>query len=494
MPLTPELVEDRENAAKSVDFSAFGEHLRPVIEESLKECGKENSRKGTFLTPLFTVYLVFSLCIRRDLNQNKVINWMIKAFRWAFCVLPSKTVSEGAVSHARMRLGANIFRMVFHKTAGKDGGSELPPDFHGRSTVIFDGTTASMPDTPENRDTFGRPSLKKNKPVSSNESCPEDTVSESDKNPDVSGGHPSIPDEGTGFPQIRIVALLSLSLRKVFDIAYASYTGKGTGERALMSRILAGFTSDAKILCLLDAGLYAFDLFKDFNKYSHEFIIKVPANIKLKPVKGFKYSDGSYRAVIKKNSSEITVRVIPYQIRGFRASRLITNIFDENITAMELAIHYHQRWDIEITFDEIKTHQCAVLKGHAATVLRSKIPELVIQELFAMLIVYNSVRNTMCLAAEVHNKDPRMLSFLDTLQFTIECFEAVNKNTMTHKLKIINYFIYLVSDSEIDRPRRGRVNPRVIKVKSSKFTRKNDTHKSQIRNFEKDLIISLETA
>ena len=46
------------------------------------------------------------------------------------------------------------------------------------------------------------------------------------------------------------------------------------------------------------------------------------------------------------------VRVIDYAIPGFRPVRLMTNILDLDLTARELALHYHKRWDIEITYDE----------------------------------------------------------------------------------------------------------------------------------------------
>ena len=156
-----------------------------------------------------------------------------------------------------------------------------------------------------------------------------------------------------------------------------------------------------------------------------------------------------------------------------------------------LAIHYHQRWDIEIAFDEIKTHQCSVQRGHAATVFRSKIPELVVQELYAMLVVYNCVRGLMAKAADIHNKNPLLLSFLESLQLIIEAFP--NLAFSNDKRRQYNYLLCLISESDIDRPKRYRINPRVVKVKLSKFTRKNDGHKSEYRNLEKDLCIVQDT-
>ena len=115
--------------------------------------------------------------------------------------------------------------------------------------------------------------------------------------------------------------------------------------------------------------------------------------MKPKRYSGNGLSDGSYLATVGKKGVDTTVRIIQYQIPGFRPARLLTTILDPAISARELVIHYHRRWDIEIAYDEIKTHQCATLRGRAPTIFRSKKPELVEQELYAVLIVYNLVRN-----------------------------------------------------------------------------------------------------
>ena len=112
--------------------------------------GKDKKRQGTFFTANFTCYSVISLCIRRYLNQNQVINWIISVYRWFTHKLELKVVVEGRLTHARKRLGVKVFREFLHKLIGE---TELPIDCHGRST-IGDGTTSSMLDTPENRETL----------------------------------------------------------------------------------------------------------------------------------------------------------------------------------------------------------------------------------------------------------------------------------------------------------------------------------------------------
>lgn len=78
------------------------------------------------------------------------------------------------------------------------------------------------------------------------------------------------------------------------------------------------------------------------------------------------------------------VRVIEYQIPGFRPCRLVTSILAPDISAKKLVIHYHQRWEVEISFREIKTHQCATLKGQMPTVFRSKTSDDVLNKNFML--------------------------------------------------------------------------------------------------------------
>jgi len=237
---------------------------------------------------------------------------------------------------------------------------------------------------------------------------------------------------------------------------------------------------------------------------NQEFLIKVPRTVKLKRLKSL--SDGSYLAWLsgkiidpdhpkredgrnRWKKVSMIVRVIDYAIPGFRPERLMTNILDPDITAWGLTLHYHQRWNIEITFDEIKTHQCATLRGQSPTTFRSKRPDLVAQELYAMLIMYNLVRLLIVQAATAHDKNPRFISFLGALQHIIDAAPLMTVANVEQRQAQFNYLLALIADCDIDRPRRHRVNPRVVKVKMSKFKKKCKKDKSEQRNLAKELEI-----
>ena len=412
------------------------------------------------------VWLVLALTLRRDINYHGTLNWMLSGFRWLQLNFPSKIVEDGAISHARVKMGVDVFRSIFYKFVSSF--NNTMHDFYKWTTVMFDGTTMTMPDTKSNLEKFGK--------------------------------HKS--GRGFGaFPQLRAVTLLALSARRIIDISYAPIKGKKTGEKTLMFEILKR-CKVKNLLFLFDAGFYSFNLAWYMMQNYHDFIMKVATTVKLKPKPGSQMPDGSYLSVIKGkiedpagstngrkkwNKVDICVRVICFQIRGFRPVRLITSILDPNITAKEIIIHYHKRWDIEISYSEIKTYQCATLRGQAPTILRSKRSDLVEQELYAILITYNLIRSVIYEAASKEDIDPLLISFLDTMQFIIESAPNISIHKTARKKIAVSYLHKMVADSLLDRPRRPRSNPRVVKIKMSNFKRKRKKDKSVYINYEDEI-------
>lgn len=462
--------------AQAFSLAPLDALLQPLIDETLKEQGQDTSRKGTVLFPRLLIWLVLVLTLRRDLNYDRALNWMVSGFRWLTEKLPaqSKLVSDGAISHARVKLGVGVFRSLFDKLV-----KTLPPlvpDFHGRVSVVFDGTTGSMPDTEQNRAEFGKPGTRRGQ---------------------------------AAFPQVRLMALLAVMPRRLLDIAWAPYRGKGTGERALLWEILARQACQG-LLFLLDAGLYSFELLRHFQQQEGAFIIKTPAQVK--PRRLQRLADGSWLAEVtgkiadpetsaapngrqRWHSVTLSVRILRIEIPGFRPFCLMTNLLDPTLTAREIALHYHQRWDIEIAYDEIKTHQCATLRGQAPTTFRSKLPDLVKQEVYALAITYNALRALISQAATPQGQDPRSLSFLEVLQHILDAAPVLSALPLEQRESKRGYLLTLLADCHIDRPRRPRLNPRVVKVKMSKFACKNASHQSQTREITKELkIVEVELA
>jgi IS4 transposase len=136
-----------------------------------------------------------------------------------------------------------------------------------------------------------------------------------------------------------------------------------------------------------------------------------------------RFPDGSYLSRIypttsdrRKERNAVVVRVIDYRLDKVPDAeplyRLITTILDHKLApAQELAALYHERWEIENSLDELKTH----LRG-AQIVLRSKTPELVQQEFYGLLMAHFAIRGLMHEAALRADEDPDRLSFLHSVR------------------------------------------------------------------------------
>ena len=160
----------------------------------------------------------------------------------------------------------------------------------------------------------------------------------------------------------------------------------------------------------------------------------------------------------------------------------MTTLLDAAIPATEIARHSHRRWDIEIAYDELKTHQCATLRGQSPTTFRSKCGELVEQELDAMVIMYTTIRLMMVQAAQTSGTAPRDLSFLDTLHLVLEAAPFVTLHDEARQVIVFEYLLEVIATAMIVRSPQKRVAPRVVKVAHSKFPRKRDTDRVEIRD------------
>jgi hypothetical protein len=109
---------------ETYSLAPFDAILQPVMDETLRELEQDHWRRGTLLIPRVLIWLVLVLTVRRDLNCDRALNWMVSGFRWLVELLPaqSQMVSDGAISHARVKVGVEVFRVLWVKL-----GQALPP-------------------------------------------------------------------------------------------------------------------------------------------------------------------------------------------------------------------------------------------------------------------------------------------------------------------------------------------------------------------------------
>jgi DDE family transposase len=254
--------------------------------------------------------------------------------------------------------------------------------------VSLDGTTLDVQDTAANWERFGGPTTK----------------------------------DGQGlrlrgaFPQLRVVALAECATRALIAAAAGGYdTGEKTLTRRLLSRLHAG------MLVLADRNFPGYELWRDAAATGADLLWRVGASFSL-PVDRV-LDDGTYlsrlkapRALGRAGAGDITVRVVEYHLTDADGTvtetfALITNLLDPTAApARELAELYHDRWQIETALGAFKSQ----LKGDGV-VLRSKTPDGAEQELWALLCAYHAIRDLICAAAALAEREPLRVSFVNAL-------------------------------------------------------------------------------
>ena len=314
----------------------------------------------------------------------------------------------------------------------------------GYRLMAIDGTVEDVADTPENVSFFGR----------------------------HSGGRGE-----SAFPQLQGVYLVECGTHAVVDAGFwPIHTSERIGGLRMLRSIGAG------MLLMWDRGFHSFDMLKTAREKGAHVLGRLPSHVTPQFIR--QLDDGSYLAYLapsdkkrRKAGERIKVRIIEYTIKdpnlpGYgETHRLVTTLLDIEIApAHELACAYYQRWEIEVTIDEVDTH----LRINQRPV-RSKKPVGVIQELYALLIAHFIIRSLMLRAAHSLGIEPDRLSFTHAL----EVFrDSVNEFQMTAIDQIPRLFQRLINDIAQGTlpPRRNRSNPRVIKRKMSKFLKKRPEH------------------
>jgi hypothetical protein len=224
--------------------------------------------------------------------------------------------------------------------------------------------------------------------------------------------------------------LVEVGTHLIFRAALGAY---GDSEITLARKIMEGLGPG--MLCLADRLFPGFDLWEEASARGGALVWRAKAGLPLTWVKTL--PDGSWlahwfapakqqRKKGKKQRPHL-VRVVEYQLQGKKGPgtkeegaaeaapetyRLITNLLDPAVArAEELAALYPQRWEMEISIKESKT----VLRKGRVT-LRSKLPELVEQEFWGLLLAHYAVRKMMAGAALEKEVDPDGLSYEGGLQ------------------------------------------------------------------------------
>lgn len=375
-----------------------GEISPGMVDEVVELAGCREKRRR--LLPARTVvYFVLGLCLFSGADSmgppgyRSVMRWLTNGLRHLDGVaLPTSS----ALTRARQRLGARPLELLFGRRRGPLAGAGTPGAFaFGLRLVAGDGTGIDAADTPANAAAFGG----------------------------VQGGG----------PQLRLLALIECGTHAVIDAVFDGVAR--ASEQKLARRLLRALGPG--MLLLADRNFPGWELWGLAAGTGADLAWRIKKNLVFTPLRVL--PDGSFLSVMPTPAENVRlgqaraagrvppgppeghlVRIIEYAVTVRSADgttriepfRLATTLLDhQRAPAARLAAVYHQRWESENGYAELKTR----LRG-AAFILRSRSPELARQELFALLTVYQALCALEAEAARQAGIDPDRISFTVTVR------------------------------------------------------------------------------
>jgi Insertion element 4 transposase N-terminal/Transposase DDE domain len=355
------------------------EKIHEVLEESKRASIRERD-----LPAHVVVYYVIALALYMRSSYREVLRCLLEGVQWLLD--PSTKVrvaGKSGISQARSRLGAEPLKRLYNAVVAPIAEKRTKGAWYRQWRLVsLDGSTLDVADTGENDKAFGRPGASRG---------------------------------SSAFPKIRFVGLLENGTHVLWGAHMDRYA---TDELTLAHKVFPWLRPG--MWCMADRFFPGYKLWRAAAKTGADLLWRMRQNARLDVEK--RLPDGSYLSRLyastadrRKKRNGIVVRVIDYRLKDVAGAealyRLITTILDhQQAPAKELAALYHERWEIETTLDELKTH----LRG-AQIVLRSKTPELVQQEFFGLLMAHFAIRGLMHEAALKADEDPDRLSFVHSV-------------------------------------------------------------------------------
>lgn len=425
--------------ASDYDHSALDAiGLPEVIREAIASNERDSKRRRN-LPANVVMWIAIAMSIYRGVSLRQLVQLLgIRGDGGG-------PVASSSITEARGRLGVAPIRHVFEELAMRWGHDSADADrWHGYSLYAFDGTTMAVEDTEDNEQHFGRPGSSRGR---------------------------------AGYPKLRLVVLMAIHSRLLVDASFGPCRGKGTGETSLASSMWDGIP-DRSIL-LFDKGFFDTGRMARFvaDGTDRHFLSRARADLNYSVVRTIDKHDSLIDIHLSEEARKahpdlpttIRARRIEYQIGNHKPSVLITSLVeDTRHSAADLVALYHERWEIELTYRNIKTTQLQRLES-----LRSRTAAGVEQELWGVLIAYQLVRYRMFLVAQDLDVAPRRLSFKTAL-IAVHAFGL----QMTIPLRdpaLVRYSLdwlnTAIADGLMPERRLRASYPRHVKVKMSNYKR-----------------------
>jgi hypothetical protein len=365
-------------------------------------------------------------------------------------VLPKKklvdeSVTSSAVTKARTRLGSEPMAKLFERSAAMwSRESANRHRWRGLGLYGIDGTTLRVADTPDNAEQFGRP---RNGAKSKSALA--------------------------GYPQLRFVALMALRSHVLGGVRM----GACTESELKVAEPLCNSIPDQS-LTIADRLFFSYRFLSEIRSGGSDrhWLVRAKTDLKYKVVRRRGRNDWDVEFTLSKSTGrrypelpkKMAARVIRYQRRGFQERTLVTSLLDsQRFPAREIAELYHERWELELGFDEMKTH---TLEREES--LRSRSSGRTLQEVWGLAIAFNIVRVHMeDLAAEA-KVSPTRISFRATLLLLRDCCRTAVLLTDVAQGTGIDVVGAGVEVLVLPARRRRKSFPRAVKIKGSPYNRK----------------------
>lgn len=368
----------------TVGFLAMNCPLDKVRQALVANDAQSKRRRG--LPHEVLVYFVMAMVLYANVAYEEVLRLVVEGLRPLLGDdgVSSTTVTKGAISQARGQVGVAPLRQLYQEQVFPNGPVGMPGVWYaGLRVMAIDGSTLDMPDEVANAQHFGYPGASRG---------------------------------SSAFPQLRFVAMTECGTH---TLCYANPGPYATGEVTLAEPVID--QADASMLVTADRNFYSYAFWQRAIASGAQLLFRVKRNVRLPREK--ELADGSYLTTLyacdrdrRRQTNGTVVRVIEYVLDGIPdpepSYRLITNWLDVNAApGIELAALYHRRWTIEQTLDEFKVHL-----ADRDVVLRSKRPELVEQEFYALLLAHAAIRRLMTQAAATTDQAAEDLSFIHAVR------------------------------------------------------------------------------
>lgn len=417
-------------------FEDVRRHVDPQwVREALEATGTATVRRRR-LPAEQVVWLVIGMAMFRKWPIHDLVGRLN-------LVLPGRkgTVVPSAVAEARERLGADPLEHLFEMCAKRWAhASARRHEWRGLAMYGVDGSTLRVADSTQNRAHFG---------------------GAEGRNGD------------SGYPIVRLATLMAVRSHLLAAAAYGRFEDS---EIVLASSLWQEVPANA--LVLVDRGFLAAGILEPLTRgdENRHWMTRAKSTTKWTVLKSNAPGDDLVELQISAEARSMdpslprtyTARAIKYERKGFRPQTILTSLTDSSrYPAKEVAALYHERWELELGFDEIKTEML-----DRQETIRSRTVDGVGQEIWGILLAYNLIRLEMERTADDFGVEPRQISFVSAMRLVCDtwvwCSIASAGAIPTRLRTMRELFTRLVLPDR----RSSRSFPRAVKIKMSNYARK----------------------